>query len=107
SLIIKITMPSGGNNMQQPHKLDTDYVRSQFPGLQSEWTFFDNAGGSQSLKKAVERMNNFLFNKNVQIGGSYEISQQAYQALKETRIAAMQLVNTSRPAEIVFGSSTT
>lgn len=93
--------------MQQPHKLDIDYVRSQFPGLQSEWTFFDNAGGSQILKKAVERMNNFLFNKNVQIGGSYEISQQASQALKEARIAAMQLVNASRPEEIVFGSSTT
>ena len=27
----------------------------------------DNAGGTQIVKGAVERMNDFLFNKNVQI----------------------------------------
>lgn len=93
--------------MQQLHKLDIDYVRSQFPGLQKEWTFFDNAGGSQILKQAVERMNSFLFDKNVQIGGSYTTSQDAAQALYDARSAAMQLVNASRPEEIIFGSSTT
>lgn len=87
--------------------LDIDFVRSEFPGLSHGWTFFDNAGGSQILKRAVERINTFLYDKNVQIGGSYEVSQAAAKALYEARTAAMHLVNASRPEEIVFGNSTT
>lgn len=87
--------------------LDMDFVRSQFPGLSNGWTFFDNAGGSQILKGAVERINTYLYNKNVQVGGSYDVSQQAAAALYEGRTAAMHLVNASRPEEMVFGSSTT
>lgn len=87
--------------------LNLDFVRSQFPGLDRGWTFFDNAGGSQILKGALERINRFLIEKNVQIGGSYEVSQAAASALYEARTAAMNLVNARRPEEIVFGSSTT
>ena len=87
--------------------LDLDFARSQFPGLDRGWTFFDNAGGSQILKGALERINTFLIEKNVQIGGSYAVSQDAARALHEARVAAMHLVNASRPEEIVFGSSTT
>ncbi len=87
--------------------LNLEYVRSQFPGLDRGWTFFDNAGGSQILKGAVERINTFLIEKNVQIGGSYEVSQAAAAALYEARTAAMHLVNASRPEEIIFGNSTT
>lgn len=90
-----------------PKALDLEFVRSQFPGLSRGWTFFDNAGGSQIVKGAVERINTFLFEKNVQIGGSYEVSQAAAAALYEARTAAMNLVNAQRPEEIVFGNSTT
>ncbi|MES5100398.1 cysteine desulfurase-like protein [Agrobacterium sp. BA1120] len=93
--------------MTTPSPLNLDYVRSQFPGLSRGWTFFDNAGGSQILKGALERINTFLIEKNVQIGGSYAVSQSAANALYEARTAAMHLVNASRPEEIVFGSSTT
>ncbi|MDX0713229.1 cysteine desulfurase-like protein [Sinorhizobium medicae] len=88
-------------------QLDIDFARSQFPGLELGWTFFDNAGGSQILKGALERINTFLIEKNVQIGGSYAVSQHAAKALYEARTAGMHLVNASRPEEIVFGSSTT
>ncbi len=93
--------------METQTKLDIDFVRSQFPGLEHGWTFFDNAGGSQILRRAVERINTFLYDKNVQIGGSYDVSQQAAKALLDARVAAMHLVNAARPEEIVFGSSTT
>jgi cysteine desulfurase family protein (TIGR01976 family) len=93
--------------METQTQLDIDFVRSQFPGLEHGWTFFDNAGGSQILKRAVERINTFLYDKNVQIGGSYDVSQQAAKALLDARVAAMHLVNAARPEEIVFGSSTT
>lgn len=87
--------------------LDLDFVRSQFPGLARGWTYFDNAGGSQILQGALDRINTFLIEKNVQIGGSYEVSQDAARALLEARTAAMHLVNAARPEEIVFGNSTT
>jgi cysteine desulfurase family protein (TIGR01976 family) len=94
-------------NTSAKGELHLDFVRSQFPGLSHGWTFFDNAGGSQILKRAVDRINTFLYDKNVQIGGSYEVSQAAAKALYEARTAAMHLVHASRPEEIVFGNSTT
>lgn len=88
-------------------KLDINYSRSQFPGLQGDWAFFDNAGGTQILSGVVERMNDFLFNMNVQIGGSYEVSLKAAAAMHAGREAMMQFVNASRPEEIAFAASTT
>ncbi len=87
--------------------LDIEYVRKQFPGLNSDWAFFDNAGGTQILNGAVERMNDFLFTMNVQIGGSYEVSLKAAAAMQAGREAMMQFVNASRPEEIAFAASTT
>jgi cysteine desulfurase family protein (TIGR01976 family) len=88
-------------------KLDIKHVRKQFPGLSNGWTFFDNAGGTQILTRVVDRMNDFLFNTNVQTGGSYDLSIQAAAALHSGREAMMQLVNASRPEEIAFAASTT
>ncbi|MEM1436558.1 MAG: cysteine desulfurase-like protein [Pseudomonadota bacterium] len=87
--------------------LDLSFVRSQFPGLDSEWAFFDNAGGTQILKGAVERMNEFLFHRNVQVGGSYAVSQKAAESLQAGRAAMQTLVNAERPEEIVFAPSAT
>ena len=93
--------------MNDTPSLNLEFVRSQFPGLGRGWSFFDNAGGSQILQGAIDRINSFLMERNVQIGGSYEVSQKAAAALYEARTAAMHLVNANRPEEIVFGSSTT
>ncbi|MGO1164735.1 cysteine desulfurase-like protein [Brucella sp. C7-11G] len=93
--------------MNDNPSLDMEFVRAQFPSLGRDWTFFDNAGGSQILQGAIDRINNFLVERNVQIGGSYEVSQKAAEALYEARTAAMHLVNAKRPEEIVFGNSTT
>ncbi|MFD1694337.1 cysteine desulfurase-like protein [Roseibium aestuarii] len=93
--------------MSQTSALDLAYARSQFPGLDRGWTFFDNAGGSQIVAPALARINTFLIEKNVQIGGTYDVSRDAAAALYEARVAGKDLVNASRPEEIVFGSSTT
>lgn len=87
--------------------LDMDHVRGQFPGLARGWTLFDNAGGSQILRGAVDRMTEFLYERNVQIGGSYEVSLAAADALHQGRAAAATIMNARRPEEIVFGPSTT
>ena len=87
--------------------LDLDFVRGQFPGLAQPWTLFDNAGGSQIARHCVSRINEFLYERNVQIGGSYDVSQSAAAALIEGREAARVLVNAERSDEIVFGGTTT
>ncbi|MDB5613178.1 MAG: aminotransferase class-V family protein [Devosia sp.] len=87
--------------------LDLDFVRSQFPALAGEWAFFDNAGGSQILKRSVERISDFLLTRNVQTGGSYDVSIKAREAVEDSRRAVATLVNAARPEEIVMGPSTT
>lgn len=89
------------------NKIDMGFVQSHFPGLASDWVFFDNAGGSQIVKGAVDRISEFLIERNVQIGGSYAVSQAAADGLLKGRQAIQTLVNAARPEEIVFGPSTT
>ncbi len=87
--------------------LDVARCREQFPGLARGWTLFDNAGGSQICRGAVERIEEFLYERNVQIGGTYPMSLAAAEALRDGREAARVLTNAERSEEIVFGPSTT
>ncbi|MET3901082.1 cysteine desulfurase family protein (TIGR01976 family) [Devosia sp. UYZn731] len=87
--------------------LDLDFVRSQFPALGGEWAFFDNAGGSQILKRSVDRISDFLLTRNVQTGGTYDVSVKAREAVEQSRLAVAMLINAARPEEVVMGPSTT
>ena len=87
--------------------LDLNFVRSQFPALNSEWAFMDNAGGTQILKGCVDNISEYYYKCNVQLGGSYEPSQTAAKAFAEGRKKVSTLFNAKLPEEIVFGPSTT
>ena len=87
--------------------LDLDFVREQFPALTNEWIFMDNAGGSQILKGCVANINEYYYANNVQLGGSYELSQAASRAFSESREKISMLFNAKSADEIVFGPSTT
>ncbi|OWY11339.1 cysteine desulfurase-like protein [Thioclava sp. F42-5] len=87
--------------------IDLDFIRGHFPGLAADWVFFDNAGGSQIVQDAVDKISEFLIHRNVQTGGSYAVSKAAAEGLMLGREAAKTLVNAARPEEIVFGPSTT
>jgi len=56
-------------------KLNIDFIRSQYPSLSGDWTYFDNAGGSQTVRQVGTRINEYLYNTNVQLGASYDIFQ--------------------------------
>jgi cysteine desulfurase family protein (TIGR01976 family) len=86
---------------------DSDYVRSQFPALNGDWIFFDNAGGSQTLQRVVDRIGEFLLSSNVQLGASYAVSVAAGERLLQARRRLAQLINAARPEEIVMGPTTT
>ncbi|MBD2462799.1 cysteine desulfurase-like protein [Oscillatoria sp. FACHB-1407] len=85
--------------------LQLDFVRQQFPALAGEWTFFDNAGGSQTLKPVVDRIAEYLLTSNVQLGASYTISQLAGQRVAMGAQAIATLMNAA-PDEVVMGGST-
>lgn len=87
--------------------LNIDKVRSYFPALAGKWTFFDNAGGSQTLKKVVDRISEFLLTTDVQLGASYEISQLAGERVALGTQGMATFINAKSPKEVVMGSSTT
>lgn len=86
--------------------LQSDYVRQHFPALGRDWTFFDNAGGSQILQSVVDRITAFLYASNVQLGASYEVSQTATARVTEGTQAMATLINASDPDAVILGSST-
>ncbi len=90
--------------------LDLAFARSQFPALSDDgdsWTYLDNAGGSQVLGQVADRVREYLLTSSVQIGASYGVSTLAAERLYAGQSAVAELVNASRPEEIVFGPSST
>ncbi|MBD2386081.1 cysteine desulfurase-like protein [Cylindrospermum sp. FACHB-282] len=87
--------------------LNIDKVREYFPALAGEWIFFDNAGGSQTLKKVVDRISEYLLTSDVQLGASYAVSQLAGERVSLAARGMATLINASSPQEVVMGSSTT
>ena len=87
--------------------LDLAFVRAQFPALEGDWVFLDNAGGSQILGRVVDRISDYLKTTNVQLGASYAISQRAGERQQEAQRRTAELVNAERPEEVVMGPTST
>ena len=84
---------------------DIDFVRSQFPGLDTPWSLFDNAGGSQIAVQAIDRTTDYLRQTNVQHGASYELSRLAASRVEAGIEVVRQFLNVDESCEIVAGSS--
>ena len=87
--------------------LDLEYVRSQFPGLASGETFFDNAGGSLTLGDVADRVRDYLLHSDVQLGASYAASQLVSERYQAARQRLADFIGAGRPEELVFGPSST
>ncbi len=87
--------------------LDVDRVRSEFPALAGEWTFFDNAGGSQVLERVAERVRDYMLSTSVQLGASYAASREAGERVDAAARATAAFMGARDEHEIVIGSSTT
>jgi cysteine desulfurase family protein (TIGR01976 family) len=86
---------------------DPDFSRARFPGLASDWTFFDNAGGAQVLDTVIERIAEYLRSSPVQLGASYTGSQLAAERVQAGMGAMQRLLNAADLSEIAVGPSTT
>ena len=87
--------------------LDLNFVRRHFPALSKDFTFMDNAGGSQALKGVIDKIAEYMVQYNVQTGASYEISARAVQELKRASSAVAEMINAPRTEEVIIGPSTT
>ena len=88
-------------------ELDLTRIRAEFPALNTDMVFLDNAGGSQVLARVADRIRDYLLNDNVQHGASYAPSQRATERVLAARRAIAELVNAPHDEEIVMGPATT
>jgi len=95
------------NNKSFSNKLNLDFVRNQFPALQNDFIYMDNAGGSQTLQAVIDRISDYLINFDVQLGASYKVSAQAQELLDQSVSVIGKYLNARRPEEVIVGPSTT
>ncbi|MEM6482121.1 MAG: aminotransferase class V-fold PLP-dependent enzyme [Pseudomonadota bacterium] len=91
-------------------KLDTDFVRAQFPAFADPaldgQAFFENAGGSYACGAVIDRLTRFYHSRKVQPYATYNASTLGGEEMDEARarLSAMLGVETD---ELSFGPSTT
>ena len=90
-------------------KLDTDFVRSQFPAfkdpLSKNWSFFENAGGSYVPKNVIEKLTNFMKSTKVQPYAEYPMSKIAGDNMDKATKLFASMIN-AKENEILIGGST-
>src|SRR5690349_4337889 len=84
-----------------------DQVRAEFPSLQQQFIFFDNAAGAQSPKAVLNAVADHLLHRNVQRGGRYRHSQEVDETIARARESVALLLNAGHPEEISFGMNAT
>jgi selenocysteine lyase/cysteine desulfurase len=89
--------------------LDVDFVRAQFPafaspGLQGQ-AFFENAGGSYTCQRVIDRLTRFYHDRKVQPYAPYAVSQLGGAEMDEARTRLAALMGVARE-EVSFGPST-
>ncbi|HET7649503.1 MAG TPA: aminotransferase class V-fold PLP-dependent enzyme [Gammaproteobacteria bacterium] len=86
---------------------DPDFSRARFPGLASDWTFLDNAGGAQVLDTVIARVADYLRSSPVQLGATYAGSQLAAERVQAGMCAMQRMLKAADVSEIAVGPSTT
>jgi cysteine desulfurase family protein (TIGR01976 family) len=87
--------------------LSLDLIRAEFPALNNDCIYLDNAGGSQVLKRIADRIHDYLLTTSVQLGASYAQSQVASEKVLSARRSIAELINAYHDEEVVMGGSTT
>ncbi|MFA6043934.1 MAG: aminotransferase class V-fold PLP-dependent enzyme [Phycisphaerales bacterium] len=82
-------------------------IRAQFPALESNIAYFDNAGGSQLPRCVIDAMRNYLESSYAQGGASYEPSLRATANLKAAHDLVKMFLNVPVGGEVILGASTT
>ena len=83
-----------------------------FPGLEREKAgrpvaFLDNPAGTQIARSVVQRMTDVMLHQNSNLGGFFDTSIEAMEAVAAAHRAAEIFVNARHPGEVFFGQSMT
>ncbi len=87
--------------------LNLQQIRERFPSLRRPAIFFDNPGGTQIARAAIDRMTAYLTQYNANHDGAFATSRESDAMLEEAHRAMADFLNASRPEEIVFGANMT
>lgn len=96
-----MTMPTAETLLNLPR------IRAEFPALNNDCVYLDNAGGSQVLRRVADRVHDYLLTSSVQLGASYKESQQAGAKVLAARQSVAVLINAVHDDEVVMGGSST
>ncbi len=86
--------------------LDVLRARQHFPALFTDWSLFDNAGGTVPAREVIERIRVYMERHPVQHGATYALSHHATAAVDAGRRAAARFLGADVD-EVVPGPSTT
>lgn len=87
--------------------LDPFQIRDQFPALSRNAIFFDNPGGTQIAKPALDRMVTYLTDTNANHAGQFATSIASDAIVDEAHRSVADFLNARRAEEIVFGANMT
>lgn len=82
-------------------------VRQEFAGLDGDWSWFDNAGGSFTLQSVIRRVTEYMQSSPVQLGAGYPLSQLAVARQSEAVQKLAAFINARDASELVLGGSST
>lgn len=87
--------------------IDVRAVRNQFPSLSRSAIFFDNPGGTQITKPALDRMVAYLLETNANHGGMFATSMASDAIIDEAHQSVADFLNAKSADEIIFGANMT
>lgn len=82
-------------------------IRAQFPSITDDFTFLENAGGSQVPKCVIDAIQRFYIEDYVQIGGSYDQSARAADTVERCRLFMNRIFNGEGLGYVAVGQSAT
>jgi cysteine desulfurase family protein (TIGR01976 family) len=84
---------------------DRDRIRAQFPALEGDTIFFENAGGSQVPAMVAEGIRDYMLSNYVQLGAGYPLSKHCTELVDEAHDFVRLLMN-GDDGEVILGPST-
>jgi cysteine desulfurase family protein (TIGR01976 family) len=104
-------MSTAGLNHRAEDRLDTGWVRTQFPSLQTKVNgqpavFLDGPAGTQVPTQVMHAIQNYLMSANANTGGAFLTSRRSDEIIAGTRAAMADFFHCDKD-EVVFGQNMT
>lgn len=87
--------------------VDIDTIRKQFPALQQETVFLENAGGSQVPAIVADAIRDYMLTTYVQLGAGYDISSICTDTVNRAHDFVNLLMGGSDTGKVILGASCT